>query len=421
MDPDLTVLGLVCRDFAPLRGSDPQAAGAATAVEFARIRFRRDHDAALQRSQTMLSVTRISAAQLATMGCTEAATARLLAPPGGGAPGLKTPLLRLDWLSSTVLFNPHNGVLLMPPEREILPPPAPPVVPRPAPPPQRRLVIEQPAVQLPPQEHWSAVEDLSLGAQPWPPELAALLEAAERLHTLTLHSAAQLGATALAHCPFPALRTLVLQGTRDLDQRQRWRDRLHALSGIQRLRIACKADPALFATLAAAPWWQELSHLDLDCIYLRQAEPGWSALWQPPPALRWLRIRYLDRAAALPLLRTGGLPALAHLALVQGEIDGALLGHLGDLQWPRLQQLDLRQQNFQPGALAALLASGAFPALTALAASFSSDRRIDYTDWDGSVVGHGYAPMEPAEVQQACGFAARGLRWLEQFPDWQTR
>lgn len=419
--PELAILALVCRDFAPLRGSDPQAAGAATAVEFARIHFRSDHDAALRGNQTLLSVTRITAAQLAAMGCTEAARARLLAPPGGGPPGLKTPLLRLDWPTSTVLFNPHNGVLLALPDHPIVPPPAPPVAPRPAPAPQRRLAIEQPGALLPPQEHWPAVEQLRLGPVPWPRDLPALLNAAERLHTLSLHSAAQLGARALARCPFAALQTLILEGTQDLDRRQRWRARLHALTGIRQLRLVSCAHPKLFASLADAPWWRRLSHLDLDCTYLRHAEPGWSALWQPPPALRWLRICYLDRAAALPLLHTGGLPALEHLALVHGEIDGDLLADLGGLQWPRLEQLDLRQQNFQPDALTALLASAAFPALSALAASFSSDQRIDYTDWDGSIVGHGYAPMEPSEVEQRCGFAARGLRWLDRLPHWEVR
>lgn len=96
----------------------------------------------------------------------------------------------------------------------------------------------------------------------------------------------------------------------------------------------------------------------------------------------------------------GPLPHLRVLALC-GEIGDEFLKELAGVSLPSLEDLDVRNTNITPEAVRAF-ALGKRPGLSSLkrlGIAFDSDRRQDYTDSNGALVGWGYEPMTDLELQ----------------------
>lgn len=167
-------------------------------------------------------------------------------------------------------------------------------------------------------------------------------------------------------------------------------------------RLVIPSGPAVDAVLealAAAPWWPELEYFEV-AFWDLAGKPGWSKLWSGPTlALREARLRFPHTQDAIDVVR-GDLPQLRVLALV-GEIKAEFLDDLTWAHLPSLEDLEIRQTNLRLEDVRrfALADKPGLKSLKRLGISFASDRRVDYTDWNGAVVDWGYEPLTTAELE----------------------
>ena len=153
------------------------------------------------------------------------------------------------------------------------------------------------------------------------------------------------------------------------------------------------------AALAACPWWRELVFLQASFANLKEAA-NWRDLWSGPDlAFEEVRLCYPNTKCAIEVIR-GPLAHLRVLALC-GEIGDEFLQELAGASLPELEDLEIRKTNTTAAAVRDFAHSKhpGLPRLKRLGISFASDRREDYTDWNGALVDWGYAPMNDAELQ----------------------
>jgi hypothetical protein len=178
-----------------------------------------------------------------------------------------------------------------------------------------------------------------------------------------------------------------------------------------------EARDAELAGLAAASWWPELEFLDAAFYKLGEA-PSWRKLWaHPAMAFQELRLRYPNTRCAIEVIQ-GALPHLRTLALC-GEIGDEFLEALASVNLPALQDLEIRKTNITLEAARAFAHAKpeGLPALKRLGIAFESDRRQDYTDWNGTPVGRGYEPMTDLELQYDV-LARSGLQLMPPIHGW---
>ncbi len=171
------------------------------------------------------------------------------------------------------------------------------------------------------------------------------------------------------------------------------------------------------AALAAVSWWPELEFLDASFSDFSSV-PNWKKLWSGPDlALRELRLCYPDTKRAVDVIH-GALPHLRVLALC-GEIGDEFLQELAGVSLPALEDLEVRKTNITPEAMRAFALSKrpGLSALKRLGIAFGSDRRQDYTDWNGPLVGWGYEPMTDLELQYDI-LSGSGLLLMPTNYDW---
>ena len=326
-------------------------------------------------------------------------------------------VLRIDWPGASALINGQACLLTapdhwlvtttLPAARELLP-----NLPltRVAQPAFLRILS---AADLPVAIDGSALRTLELYAAAPIGRVRALLGEATGLRTLVLHADALLDSGLFDQFELAELTSLVLPNAANLTASgcariARWRS-LKALS-VQGLGMQSD-NLHLLAELAAAPFFEALTHLDLMLFQSRAPlDPTlWASLWEGREfALCTLQLRFLS-AGLLSQVWRGGFPHLRVLDISGNDLREQLCAALVGAELPKLEDLDVRGNSLTPTALRAFASAQPFPTLRRIAVALASDTMQDYADWNGAQVGRGPVPMDAREIERDW-LAGTGLR-----------
>lgn len=174
---------------------------------------------------------------------------------------------------------------------------------------------------------------------------------------------------------------------------------LYALPALKRLSVGwTQIQDHMLQSLAAAPWWPRLTQFEID-MYRLEETTAWGDLWSRGPyAFRTLSLFYLNDRSLSQMIHAG-LPDLEYL-IVGSSFGPEFPNELATAALPSLEDLELRHTNVQPEPFRRFVAGPrpGLPKLKRIGRIFSSDRRVDYCDWNGAVVDWGYEALSGQEM-----------------------
>lgn len=228
-------------------------------------------------------------------------------------------------------------------------------------------------------------------------ELEKNAKTVKRLH---IQSASFLGCGALEAFDLPNLTELLISNIYYLDTPAGW-SFLHRLESLESLVSGMTtASDSMIDGLAEAPWWSQLTNLDLCFLKLDETKT-WSKLWSDRKmAVELLCLRYLTTQQACDVL-LAELKSLKYLIL--GITKGApFLDRLALADLPHLEDLELRHAGITQEKVLEFI-EGTYPnlpKLTRIGKTFYSDEKYDVCDWNGAVVDWSYREFLESETQE---------------------
>lgn len=161
-----------------------------------------------------------------------------------------------------------------------------------------------------------------------------------------------------------------------------------------------------FPLLAAAPFWDRLTHLDM--MFLRKAADsglhqteGWADLWADRTlSLEMMKISVLKFPAVETLLKAR-YPRLRYLNLA-AALPEALLPAIANADLPALEILDVRFNMISGDGLKtfAQTARQHLPNLREVGVELFTGERVDFNDWNGALVGGYDVQYSPEELER---------------------
>ena len=218
-----------------------------------------------------------------------------------------------------------------------------------------------------------------------------------RLHVL---SQTFLMAKGLSGFELPNLTELLVESLYSFDSPSDW-SFLHRLKSLKTFVAGTTyANDAILAGLADAPWWVNLTQLELRFLDLGKTTK-WNKLWDKRKmSLEILCLHFLSSEQACQILNAE-LKNLRYF--IPGVENGSsFLQRLNESDLPSLEDLELRHADIPDDEVRSFINEEHpnLPNLARIGKDFFSDQRIDYCDWNGAVVDWGYEQLSDADVQR---------------------
>jgi|GEM_PF-1171089 len=233
-------------------------------------------------------------------------------------------------------------------------------------------------------------------------EIAAALEAhGPVVETLRFDCNAFFKEERYRELDLPKLRDLAIGSLDPLKDEAAW-NWLYALPSLERLQVANSGgDSPSLGRLGDAPWWTRLTYFE---AYFRSVSDSdsWGRLWNSAPlSLQTLCLRSIDTPQAIAVI-AGKLPNLEYLILGY-DIQDSFLSVLAQADLPELKDVELRFLSAKDETVREFIEQPrpGLPKLARVGWKATSDRRVDYFDWNGAVVDWGYEPMSDSEIRAA--------------------
>lgn len=223
---------------------------------------------------------------------------------------------------------------------------------------------------------------------------------AKSIRRLHIQSGSFLNSKQLERFELPNLEELLLDTVHYLDTPSGW-SFLHSLTSLKSMISGTTiAKDSLLTGLAEAPWWSQVTSLDLSFLKLEETKT-WSKLWTDRKlAVQVLCLRYMTTDQACEVL-LAELKSLTYF--IPGVTKGAsFLDRLALADLPRLEDLELRHADVSQDKVIEFI-QGTHSNLSRLARigkTFYSDERYDVCDWNGAVVDWSYREYTESEAQE---------------------
>ena len=329
--------------------------------------------------------------------------------PGESDPFVQ--VLRIDWPSASALLNAstlsclltapdHFLIKLRLPEARLILPQTPEVeISKP------NFLRVKEAMDLPRKLDGSSLRSLEIASHINLDGLREALLEARGLRRLVIGQSNLLEGGLFDELSLPELETLELEvgaafGAQGWNRLLQWPSiRILRLHGLE---TRSEGHLEILQLLAAAPFWEQLTHLNLRI----------SARWEPLDAALWgelwsgrrfaletLQLSYLTPERMSQVWR-GHFGSLKTLDVSDNNFKAELGNALAGADLPLLETLDIRGNSVQGDALRELVTTRRFAALKRVAIRLYGDETEDYCDWNGAVVGNGSVHLTDREIEK---------------------